>query len=78
MTLARTHSGDTLVIADVSVRVRYFFIVAFVLNSLCAGACALPRTSITVPHSLTHACADADNLPRPNRTDLPQGLARER
>lgn len=56
MTLARTHSGDTLVIADVSVRVRYFFIVAFVLNSLCAGACALPRTSITVlTRSRTHA-----------------------
>ncbi|KAI0760056.1 hypothetical protein C8Q74DRAFT_1293638 [Fomes fomentarius] len=41
VTLARTHRGESLVIADVSVRVRYFFIVAFVLNSLCAGLICL-------------------------------------
>ena len=36
-TLAQTSVGNALVLAQVSVRVRYFFIVAFCLNSLCAS-----------------------------------------
>ncbi len=36
-TLSRTKVGDVLILADVSVRVKYFFVITFVLNALCAS-----------------------------------------
>ena len=36
-TLSRTKVGDILILADVTVRVRYFFIITFCLNALCAS-----------------------------------------
>ncbi|TBU55344.1 hypothetical protein BD310DRAFT_689047 [Dichomitus squalens] len=36
-TLSQTRSGDVLILAAVTVRVRYFFILTFCLNSVCTG-----------------------------------------
>ncbi|TFK91207.1 hypothetical protein K466DRAFT_338350 [Polyporus arcularius HHB13444] len=36
-TLSQTHNGDNAITAAVSVRVRYFFVITFTLNVLCAG-----------------------------------------
>ncbi|RPD53160.1 hypothetical protein L226DRAFT_522578 [Lentinus tigrinus ALCF2SS1-7] len=36
ITLSQTKSGSTLILAAVSVRVRYFFVLTFCLNMLCA------------------------------------------
>ncbi|OJT03199.1 hypothetical protein TRAPUB_6247 [Trametes pubescens] len=36
-TLSRTHPGDLLVLADVTIRIRYFFILTFCVNMLCAS-----------------------------------------
>ena len=44
-TLAQTSVVNALVLAQVSVRVRYFFIVAFCLNSLCASESLPPPFS---------------------------------
>ncbi len=36
-TLSQTATGNALVFAEVTVRVRYFFVATFVLNLLCTG-----------------------------------------
>ncbi|TFK91214.1 hypothetical protein K466DRAFT_515833 [Polyporus arcularius HHB13444] len=36
-TLSQTATGNALIFAEVTVRVRYFFVTTFVLNLLCAG-----------------------------------------
>ncbi len=36
-TLSRTHPGDLLVLADVTIRIRYFFILTICVNMLCAS-----------------------------------------
>ncbi|KAI0760049.1 hypothetical protein C8Q74DRAFT_1208601 [Fomes fomentarius] len=36
-TLSQTKVGDNLILADVTVRVKYFFIITFCLNALCAS-----------------------------------------
>lgn len=38
-TLAQTGPGTIPILAAVSVRIRYFFIITFVLNILCASEC---------------------------------------
>ena len=37
-TLAQTKTGSNLILASVSVRLKYFFIVTFCLNVVCASA----------------------------------------
>ncbi|KAI0760050.1 hypothetical protein C8Q74DRAFT_1220819 [Fomes fomentarius] len=36
-TLSRSRAGDILILAEVTIRVKYFFIVTFCLNALCAA-----------------------------------------
>ncbi|KAI0754219.1 hypothetical protein C8Q80DRAFT_1137674 [Daedaleopsis nitida] len=36
-TLSQTKSGDSFILAEVTVRVRYFFVITFCVNVLCAG-----------------------------------------
>lgn len=48
ITLSQTKSGSSLILAAVSVRVRYFFVLTFCLNMLCACAsCALLYVATT-------------------------------
>ena len=36
-TLSQTAKGDLLILADVTVRVRYFFVLTFCVTLMCAG-----------------------------------------
>ncbi len=36
LTLSQTKTGDALILADVTIRVRYFFVLTFCLNVMCA------------------------------------------
>ena len=43
--LPETRAGDALIVASVVVRLRYFYVVTFCLNVICAGAylsCIVP------------------------------------
>ncbi len=53
-TLAQTGPGTIPILAAVSVRIRYFFIITFVLNILCAGVCTVEHGSYATfgSHSL--------------------------
>ncbi len=44
-TLAQTGPGTIPILAAVSVRIRYFFIITFVLNILCASECLVYQRS---------------------------------
>lgn len=44
-TLAQTGPGTIPILAAVSVRIRYFFIITFVLNILCSGKCLVGHSS---------------------------------
>lgn len=44
-TLAQTGPGTIPILAAVSVRIRYFFIITFVLNILCSGKCLVGLVS---------------------------------
>ncbi len=39
--LLQVESGDHLIRSDVSIRIRYYFVLTFIVNIYCAGACDL-------------------------------------
>lgn len=52
-TLSQTKVGDNFILADVSIRVKYFFIVTFCLNALCASPCMSTSWHLTANLGLT-------------------------
>ncbi|KAI0739202.1 hypothetical protein C8Q80DRAFT_236948 [Daedaleopsis nitida] len=55
-TLSRTRIGDNLILSEVSVRVKYFFIITFCVNMLCASLICFKIWRInqrTIPWSST-------------------------
>ncbi|KAI8976650.1 hypothetical protein BD414DRAFT_539195 [Trametes punicea] len=57
-TLSRTRVGDVLILADVTVRIRYFFILTFCVNMLCA---TLICAKIWRVHRLARRVSDASS-----------------
>ncbi|KAI0657010.1 hypothetical protein C8Q70DRAFT_1007688 [Cubamyces menziesii] len=55
-TLSQTRVGDVLILADVTVRIRYFFVLTFCVNMLCASLICLKIWRV---HALAKRVSDA-------------------
>ncbi|KAI0332878.1 hypothetical protein GY45DRAFT_1368869 [Cubamyces sp. BRFM 1775] len=55
-TLSQTRVGDVLILADVTVRIRYFFVLTFCVNMICASLICLKIWRV---HALAKRVSDA-------------------